>query len=318
MDARDEKAHQAILSHHEELVGGVRFRVAALSRAIASGQPHDTARAELVAFLASEVLTHAAAEEASLYPAASKAGLADRIGAMVTEHRQLEHAIDDLARTTDPAVASAGADAIEELFVSHVTAENDEVLPALVGAEGVSLAGLLSQMHERYSAAKAGPAEATCQQDTEACLASALSEALVALARAGEVDQACRLAAETWVAMRTERPALAVRLTALLHRLVRLGVAAESPPPPVPPDAGVDPVLDVRELAPARRHQVIFTTYAGLSPAAGFVLVNDHDPKPLRYQFAAEHAGEFSWDYLEAGPQVWRVRIGKVPAPVAA
>ena len=40
-------------------------------------------------------------------------------------------------------------------------------------------------------------------------------------------------------------------------------------------------------------------------------MVNDHDPKPLYYQFAAEHKGEFTWDYLEQGPAVWRVRIGK-------
>jgi uncharacterized protein (DUF2249 family) len=41
------------------------------------------------------------------------------------------------------------------------------------------------------------------------------------------------------------------------------------------------------------------------------VLVNDHDPKPLRYQLEAEHAGRFTWDYLKAGPDVWRVRIGR-------
>jgi uncharacterized protein (DUF2249 family) len=46
------------------------------------------------------------------------------------------------------------------------------------------------------------------------------------------------------------------------------------------------------------------------------VLVNDHDPKPLRYQFEAEHAGEFTWEYLESGPEVWRVRIGR-PASLA-
>ena len=41
------------------------------------------------------------------------------------------------------------------------------------------------------------------------------------------------------------------------------------------------------------------------------MLVNDHDPKPLRYQFEAEHAGQFTWEYLESGPEVWRVRIGR-------
>lgn len=74
--------------------------------------------------------------------------------------------------------------------------------------------------------------------------------------------------------------------------------------------------LDVRELAPAQRHGLIFQTFAKLAPGEAFVLVNDHAPKPLYYQFKFEHAGEFSWHYLEQGPQVWRVRIGKTaPAP---
>ena len=75
-----------------------------------------------------------------------------------------------------------------------------------------------------------------------------------------------------------------------------------------------DAVLDVRAEPPARRHQLIFDTYGDLPSGAGFVLVNDHDPKPLYYQLAAEHPNEFEWAYLEEGPEVWRVRIGR-PAP---
>lgn len=69
--------------------------------------------------------------------------------------------------------------------------------------------------------------------------------------------------------------------------------------------------LDVRAEPPARRHQLIFQTWHDLTSGSAFVLVNDHDPKPLSYQFAAEHPGEYTWDYLEEGPQVWRVRIGR-------
>ena len=76
-----------------------------------------------------------------------------------------------------------------------------------------------------------------------------------------------------------------------------------------------DSQLDVREEIPARRHQLIFETYGALTPGDGFILVNDHDPKPLYYQFEAEHTGEFSLDYLEQGPDVWRVRIGRIAAP---
>ncbi|MGH2999865.1 MAG: DUF2249 domain-containing protein [Gaiellaceae bacterium] len=60
---------------------------------------------------------------------------------------------------------------------------------------------------------------------------------------------------------------------------------------------------------------MIFDSYSALPAGSGFVLVNDHDPKPLKYQFEAEHAGQFTWDYLEQGPEVWRVRIGRPSSP---
>lgn len=69
--------------------------------------------------------------------------------------------------------------------------------------------------------------------------------------------------------------------------------------------------LDVRTEPPARRHELIFETYQSLAPGSGFILINDHDPKPLYYQFEAEHKGEFTWDYIEQGPTDWRVRIGR-------
>lgn len=70
--------------------------------------------------------------------------------------------------------------------------------------------------------------------------------------------------------------------------------------------------VDVRTIQPRERHPLIFRTFQDLAPGEAMMLVNDHDPKPLRYQFQAELGGGFSWDYLESGPQVWRVRIGKV------
>lgn len=76
----------------------------------------------------------------------------------------------------------------------------------------------------------------------------------------------------------------------------------------------MDPILDVRTEPHARRHGLIFGNYVKLAAGEGFELVNDHDPKPLYYQFNAQHRGEFTWDYLEQGPDVWRVRIGKAAA----
>lgn len=71
-------------------------------------------------------------------------------------------------------------------------------------------------------------------------------------------------------------------------------------------------VVDVRSLVPMQRHQKIFELVAELTPGASFILVNDHDPKPLYYQLEAENPGQFSWAYVEQGPVVWRVEIGKI------
>lgn len=74
------------------------------------------------------------------------------------------------------------------------------------------------------------------------------------------------------------------------------------------PDTGI---IDVRSLVPAERHAKIFELVDALTPGASFVLVNDHDPKPLYYQLEAEYPRQFSWTYVEKGPEVWRVEIGK-------
>ncbi len=67
--------------------------------------------------------------------------------------------------------------------------------------------------------------------------------------------------------------------------------------------------LDVREVPPRGRHPLIFSTFDDLHPGESFVLINDHDPKPLFYQFQAERSGEFRWEYLLAGPEDWQVLI---------
>jgi len=155
MAARDERARQAILRHHAELTDGVGSRVASLAGTVTAGEPHQAALADLVAYLVDDVLTHALAEEQSLYPAAAAAGLAEQVEAMVAEHRELDLGVKALARTVDGPEAAGRAEALASLFATHVAAENDVLLPALLAAEGTSLADLLSVMHERYTAAQA-------------------------------------------------------------------------------------------------------------------------------------------------------------------
>jgi len=70
--------------------------------------------------------------------------------------------------------------------------------------------------------------------------------------------------------------------------------------------------IDVRQIPPPQRHPQIFETFDGLDQGQSFTLVNDHDPKPLYYQFLHEREGQFSWEYLEEGPETWRVQIGRI------
>lgn len=67
--------------------------------------------------------------------------------------------------------------------------------------------------------------------------------------------------------------------------------------------------LDVRPIPPREKHPTIFRTFDGLGAGQSMILINDHDPAPLRYQMTAERAGKFEWTYLEQGPVVWRVQI---------
>jgi uncharacterized protein (DUF2249 family)/quercetin dioxygenase-like cupin family protein len=69
--------------------------------------------------------------------------------------------------------------------------------------------------------------------------------------------------------------------------------------------------LDVRRVPKPQRHPLIFDRFADLAAGETFVLINSHDPQHLRQEFERDHPGQFAWDYVESGPQTWRVRIGK-------
>ncbi len=326
MTITETEAFEAMLAHHRSLTDGVARRVAALRSTVTSDGPFAPPVAELVAFLAAEVLPHAAAEEQSIYrAAATRDHLAAAVKEMTAEHADLAALAEALAGAPSGADALAPATTFGSLFADHVAKENELLLPALRADEEVDLAELLGEIHrltedgQRDAPTGLGASPPMSAPDPERALLSLLLQVADDLSAAGEGDRACRLVASAWGSLRAPRPDLAVRATAALHRLVRL-VTAE----PVSfrggaptEQASPSPLLDVRDLAPARRHESIFAAYEALGPGSGFVLVNDHDPTPLRYQFEAQHAGEFTWESLEAGPQVWQVRIGR-PAPRAA
>lgn len=77
--------------------------------------------------------------------------------------------------------------------------------------------------------------------------------------------------------------------------------------------------LDVRPLPPSQKHRRIFELWEALPVGGVLKLINDHNPKPLFYEFEAEQTGLFQWRVGETGPEVWTVEIVRVaPSPNAA
>lgn len=72
-----------------------------------------------------------------------------------------------------------------------------------------------------------------------------------------------------------------------------------------------DNILDVTKLEPRKKHPTIFAMYHDLSEGDSLIIHNDHDPKPLYYQFLGELGNVFEWEYLEEGPVWWKVKIRK-------
>ena len=70
--------------------------------------------------------------------------------------------------------------------------------------------------------------------------------------------------------------------------------------------------FDIRPYPPTERHEMFYKAFADIQPGEAFEFINDHDPKPLYYQMEAESKEPFRWEYLQKGPEEWKVRVIKV------
>jgi uncharacterized protein (DUF2249 family)/iron-sulfur cluster repair protein YtfE (RIC family) len=236
---------EAIAAHHRELTAKLAEQVTRFETSDASGD-------DLVAFLKTELLPHAAGEEQHLYPVMDD--LIRQFGA-ATKTMQLDH---------EYIVATSRQ--IEEQARALSDAKTDE---------------------ER------------ARQRTRLAKVAAQLEAVLRLHVDKEERAYLPLFEQHLPADEQQRILEEMHETADEQHA---GHASGSQP---------DIELDVRPLPPAQRHAVIFRTFDALPGGEAFVLINDHDPKPLYYQLNAERAGQLVWEYLEEGPSEWRVSIGK-------
>lgn len=76
-------------------------------------------------------------------------------------------------------------------------------------------------------------------------------------------------------------------------------------------ETGTENILNVTLLEPREKHPTIFAKFDLLNGGEALTIHNDHDPKPLYYQLLGERGNVFTWEYLEEGPEWWKVRITK-------
>ncbi len=144
----DTDSAAAIRAHHSELQASLRDRVVALTDAVRAGRAPQPAQRGILSFLDTELLPHAAAEERSIYPAGDRGSSALLVQAMLAEHRNLIAHVAGLRQSADAFETLGSAREIQALFESHLSKENDLLLPTLVADPSVSLEDLLAGMHE--------------------------------------------------------------------------------------------------------------------------------------------------------------------------
>lgn len=69
------------------------------------------------------------------------------------------------------------------------------------------------------------------------------------------------------------------------------------------------PELDVQTIPHAIRHASIFGAIESLVPGGGMVISATHDPVPLLMQLQAKHGDAYATEYLDRGPERWRILI---------
>jgi uncharacterized protein (DUF2249 family) len=72
-----------------------------------------------------------------------------------------------------------------------------------------------------------------------------------------------------------------------------------------------DPELDARLIPHEVRHAAIFGALDAVGLGHALVLVAPHDPLPMLAQLEQRQPGAFAIEYLQRGPDAWRLRLSR-------
>lgn len=145
-EGETEQARQ-VIHHHAVLRRGLERRVGTLCEAVECGTPFERQMTILRDYLVGEILSHAEAEERTLYrAAATQTRGSELVRELTVEHHALAYLAGRLRVGADGGQAATAAEWIATLFAGHVAKVHDLLLPALTGS-GADLAALLTDMH---------------------------------------------------------------------------------------------------------------------------------------------------------------------------
>jgi uncharacterized protein (DUF2249 family) len=122
-------------------------------------------------------------------------------------------------------------------------------------------------------------------------------------------DGPCELFAGSLVRLGAGRPhrVEAHTDTAILVTMVKTSRAVERPRE----SRETEPEIDLRLTQRSERHPLVFAAFDRLAVGESFIILNDHDPQPLRMQIEQMRGGEMNWEYIERGTR----RVPHPPHP---
>jgi uncharacterized protein (DUF2249 family)/quercetin dioxygenase-like cupin family protein len=135
-------------------------------------------------------------------------------------------------------------------------------------------------------------------------------QAITGRATLYDCEEACEMCTGTLVRLDAGRPhrVEAHTDTALLVTMVKTSKAGEERNESRVKEREIDLCLMPR----SERHPLVFDAFDHLAVGESFIIYNDHDPHPLRMQITQMREGEMSWEYIERGPDTFRVRLTRI------
>jgi uncharacterized protein (DUF2249 family) len=150
----DRDAAAAVVAHHTQLAANLTRHVTVLRDAAGGDAGLETGpvwrreRQMLLDWLRTELVPHAIAEEAALYPAAAEQpGGRLLVEGMLAEHQAITALVTELDNAGTAVDAAAAARALAAVFDVHLAKENNLILPLLLDTPHVAIADLLTGMH---------------------------------------------------------------------------------------------------------------------------------------------------------------------------